>query len=203
LNIISKKIKESLYFNKMTSKNKKWVEAGYRLLATDKLDGINIEKLAKTLKANKSGFYHHFGTREKYFTQLVTHHIDRAQNIATQMQECKTIDPDLLRLIVKEKNFFLVEAQLLLKGKSLKAKVDTSQAGRIIADELVALWRRHNEPVNDLKGALATVDLIRHYFYVRIDGRKINYPFLYQLLKEIKRMPNMHVYELTRETVRS
>jgi AcrR family transcriptional regulator len=180
----------------MASKIEKWVKAGYQLLATDEIDGINIEKLAKTLNANKSGFYHYFGTREEYFKQLVKHHIERAQIVATAIQHCEKIDPDLLMVIVKEKIFFLVEAQLLLKGKPLKATFDTTGAGRIIADAVVALWRKHNAPVNDLKGALATVDIIRHYFYARINAQNISYKFLHGLLEEIKAMPNMHVYEL-------
>jgi AcrR family transcriptional regulator len=182
----------------MTSKIEKWIKAGYQLLATDEIDGINIEKLAKALKANKSGFYHYFGTREEYFKHLVKHHIDRAQVVAKEIQHCERLDPDLLMVVVKEKNFFLVEAQLLLKGKPLKAKFDTTEAGRIIADEVVALWRRYNEPINDLKGALATVDLIRLYFYARIDAQNISYKFLHELLEEIKGLPNMRVYEFTR-----
>jgi AcrR family transcriptional regulator len=181
----------------MTSKTEKWVEAGYRLLATDEIDGINIERLARVLKANKSGFYHYFGTREEYFKSLINHHIDRAKIVATEIQHCERIDPDLLMVIVKEKNFFLVEAQLLLKGKPLKVKFDTTEAGRTIADEVVTLWRKHNEPVTDLKGALATVDIIRHYFYARIDAQNINYKFLHGLLEEIKGLPNVHIYANT------
>jgi AcrR family transcriptional regulator len=183
------------YFNAMTSKNEKWVKAGYQLLATDEIDGINIERLAKTLKANKSGFYHYFGTKEEYFKNLIKHHIDRAQIVANEIQHCETIDPDLLMVIVKEKNFFLVEAQLLLKGKPLKSKFDTTEAGRIVADEVVALWRKHNEPVHDLRGALSTVDIIRHFFYARIDAQNISYNFLHKILEEIKGLPNMHTYD--------
>ncbi|HTE32714.1 MAG TPA: TetR/AcrR family transcriptional regulator [Chryseolinea sp.] len=178
----------------MTSKIEKWIKAGYQLLATDEIDGINIEKLAKALKANKSGFYHYFGSREEYFKSLIKHHIDRAQLVAAEIQHCETIDPDLLMVIVKEKTFFLVEAQLLLNGKHLKVELDTTEAGRIIADELVALWRKHNEPSGDLKGALATVDIFRHFFYARVDAQNISYKFLQGLLEEIKGLPNMHIY---------
>jgi AcrR family transcriptional regulator len=179
----------------MTSKIEKWVKAGYQLLATDEIDGINIERLARALKANKSGFYHYFGTKEEYFKHLVRHHIRLAQRVAVEIQHCNTIDPDLLLVIVKEKIFFLVEGQLLVKGNLLKGKVDTTEAGRIVTDEVVALWQNLNEPFTDWKSALATVDIIRHYFYARIDAQNMNYKFLHTLAEELKGMPNVHVYE--------
>jgi len=174
------------YFNIMTSKVEKWIKAGYALLATNEIDGINIERLARALNANKSGFYHYFGTREEYFKNLVRYHIQRAQIVAAEIQQCDTIDPDLLMMIVKEKIFFLVEAQLLVKGKPLKAKIDTTEAGRIITDGVVALWRKQNESFTDVESALATVDIIRHFFYARIDAQNINYQFLHVLAEEIK-----------------
>jgi len=162
-----------------------WVKAGYQLLARGEMDGINVERLARVLKANKSGFYYYFGNREEYYKSLVRYHIERAQIVAAQIQQCNTIDPDVLHVIVKEKIFFLVEAQLLVKGKPLKTKVDTSEAGRIITDELVALWRKHNEPFTDLKNALKTADTIRHFFYARLDAQNINYKSLHVLAGEI------------------
>ena len=183
--LVQKSKKLFRYFNIMASKIDKWVKAGYQLLATDEIDGINIERLARTVNANKSGFYHYFGTKEEYFKNLVSHHIQRAQMVAAQIQHCDTVDPDLLRVIVKEKIFFLVEAQLLVKGKPLKTKVDTNEAGRIIADEVVALWRKHNDPLTDMKSALANVDSIRHFFYARINPRNISYKYLHGLIDEI------------------
>jgi len=170
----------------MISKVEKWVKAGYALLATDEIDGINIERLARVLKANKSGFYHYFGTREEYFKSLVRYHIHRAQIVAAEIQQCDAIDPDLLLVIAREKVFFLVEAQLLVKGKPFKAKIDTTEAGRIITDSVVTLWRKQNESFTDVEGALATVDIIRHFIYGRIDAQNINYQFLHVLAEEIK-----------------
>ncbi len=62
LNDLVQKSKRLLrYFEIMTSKVEKWIKAGYALLATDEIDGINIERLARALNVNKSGFYHYFG----------------------------------------------------------------------------------------------------------------------------------------------
>lgn len=187
------------YFDIMTSKIEKWVKAGYQLLATDEIDGINIERLARTIRANKSGFYHYFGTKEEFFRNLLRHHIHTAQMVAAEIQRCDTIDPDLLHVIVKERIFFLVEAQLLVKGKPLKTKIDTTDAGRIIADEVVALWRKHNEPLTDLKIALANVNSIRHFFYARINAQNINYKHLHVLTEEIKGLLNLHMRKDTQD----
>jgi AcrR family transcriptional regulator len=48
------------------SKINTWIKAGYKLLGTEGMDGIKVERLARILDLNKSGFYHYFGTMEFY-----------------------------------------------------------------------------------------------------------------------------------------
>ena len=43
-----------------------WTEEGYRLFAKEGLDGIQVERLARILSLNKSGFYHYFGDLEGF-----------------------------------------------------------------------------------------------------------------------------------------
>jgi AcrR family transcriptional regulator len=51
-----------------------WIENGYALFAQDGLDGIQVERLAKMVSLNKSGFYHYFGDRESFLEELMKHH---------------------------------------------------------------------------------------------------------------------------------
>jgi AcrR family transcriptional regulator len=43
-----------------------WTEVGYALFAEEGLDGIQVERLARILKLNKSGFYHYFRDLDGY-----------------------------------------------------------------------------------------------------------------------------------------
>jgi AcrR family transcriptional regulator len=57
---------------KIIAKKKDWINLGYRLFAEQGVSGINVEKMAKTLKVNKSSFYWHFKTKKEFISQLIT-----------------------------------------------------------------------------------------------------------------------------------
>jgi len=56
---------------KIIAEKKDWINLGYRLFSEEGVTGIVVEKMAKKLKVNKSGFYWHFKTKEKFIEQLI------------------------------------------------------------------------------------------------------------------------------------
>lgn len=56
---------------KIIAKKEDWTNLGYRLFAEQGVSGINVEKMAKILKVNKSSFYWHFKTRKEFIRQLI------------------------------------------------------------------------------------------------------------------------------------
>ena len=57
---------------KIVAKKGDWINLGYRLFSEQGVSGIIVEKMAKTLKVNKSSFYWHFKTKKAFIEQLVT-----------------------------------------------------------------------------------------------------------------------------------
>jgi AcrR family transcriptional regulator len=51
-----------------------WTEEGYNIFAKEGLDAIQVERLARILHLNKSGFYHYFGDLEGYCVELIKMH---------------------------------------------------------------------------------------------------------------------------------
>lgn len=47
-----------------------WFSAGLELLTSGGLDSVHVERLAKILKVSRSGFYWHFGTRDKFLQEI-------------------------------------------------------------------------------------------------------------------------------------
>lgn len=175
-----------------------WTKAGYELLATEGLSGIKIERLARILSLNKSGFYYYFGTMEGFLKNVFQYHVRMAGAVATEIVRCETIDPDLLLLIIRHRTFFLVESQLLVKSSHAHADHDVDEAGKIITKELISLWRRTGDVPEEETVVYAYFNIIRHFFYARIDPDNINYKFLHGLAAEtkevLKKMPaNRHV----------
>jgi len=56
---------------KIVAKKEDWIILGYRLFAEQGIAGIVVEKMAKTLKVNKSSFYWHFKTKKEFINQLI------------------------------------------------------------------------------------------------------------------------------------
>lgn len=162
-----------------------WTKAGYELLATDGLSGIKIERLARILSLNKSGFYYYFGTMEGFLKNVLQYHVRMADGVAAEIARCETIDPDLLLLIIRHRTFFLVESQLLVKSNHAHAAPDMDEAGKIIAKELISLWRRIGDIPEEETVVHAYLNIIRHFFYARIDPDNLNYKFLHSLAAEM------------------
>ena len=56
---------------KIVAKKEDWINLGYRLFSEQGVSGINVEKMAKILKINKSSFYWHFKTKKDFIDQLI------------------------------------------------------------------------------------------------------------------------------------
>ena len=163
-----------------------WLKAGYDLLGAEGMEGVKIERIARSLGLNKSGFYYYFKTMEGYLTCLVQYHVHMAGEVAAEILRCQRIDPDLLRLIVRRKSFFLVESQLLVKSRFVHIKYGDDEAGKIITSELLNFWKRSNNELNT-DVAVAYLNIIRHFIYARIDAENITYEFLHDLAVETKK----------------
>lgn len=172
-----------------------WIQSGYKLLGAEGVDGIKIERLARILNLNKSGFYHYFGNMQSYMEALVQYHTSMARRIATEIAGSRNIDPDLLQLIVKHKSFFLVESQLLVKNRSAMGYGNIDEAGQIINKELLALWRNTQGLPDDMSVAHGYLNILRHFIYARIDARNISYEFLHKLSVETKEVLEKAVRE--------
>jgi len=168
------------------SKVETWIKAGYELLGQEGMEGMRIERLARSLHLNKSGFYYYFGDMSAFMKGLIKYHVGRAKVIGMEIAMCENLDPDLLLLIVKHKEFFLVEAQLVVKSRVSHYYEDFDEAGIMISKKLLPLWKKSRNQIEDPAASLAYLNIIRHFVYARINPDNINYEFLHELAVETK-----------------
>ena len=90
----------------------KWVETGYVLLAESGPEGIQVEKMARILNANKSGFYHYFGDKEIYFSYIAEYHDQMGRNFAKEVEALKTFEPGYIELLLKYKIQLFAQMQM-------------------------------------------------------------------------------------------
>src|SRR5690348_16960665 len=96
-----------------------WTEQGYTLYAEEGLEGIQIERLARILQLNKSGFYY-FGDMEVYCTALLKLHDEKINNFLDEVSQIKCVDPEYLLLLINNPVMVMFQIQLTREKSNLK-----------------------------------------------------------------------------------
>lgn len=98
---------------------KKWIEVGYDLFANEGPEGVQVERMSRILKLNKSGFYHHFVNMEIFAADLVAHHHNMFELYLADAADCKNVDPEYIRVIIKHKYTVLAHIHLVRNKTNL------------------------------------------------------------------------------------
>ena len=162
-----------------------WAEEGYNLFAEEGLDGIQVERLARILQLNKSGFYHYFGDLEVFCMELLGLHKKKANHYLADVGEVKAIVPDYLEAIVKHKVPVMFHVQLIRAANpefNRVAEIIDQQEDLILRPVWADFIGFHDNP--DL--AIRYFDIVRDMFYTRMSLQNMNYPFLHDLVTEAR-----------------
>ncbi|WP_421895787.1 TetR/AcrR family transcriptional regulator [Marinoscillum sp.] len=77
-----------------------WIKLGFILFAKDGISGIVVDKMANKLKCNRSSFYWHFDSKEKFIDKILTYWIETDTNqIIEQTQKMSTAEEKFKVLI--------------------------------------------------------------------------------------------------------
>ena len=104
---------------------KSWIELGYELFSEEGHEGLQVERLARILKKNKSGYYHYFGDKDAFLMALMAEHQERAHAYAEQIKLIQDFDPEYIQLMVQNKTAILFQMQLV-KNREIKNFIDTA-----------------------------------------------------------------------------
>lgn len=163
-----------------------WIEAGYEMLATEGIESVQIEKLARHLDLNKSGFYHYFGDLDTYFEHLIKYHENVINRLIEDMATVSEFDPGYLNLLVVYKIPTLVHMQLVRNRHiklfaeafhSLNHKIDTS---------ILPLWAKFLGLSGNPDLALKYYEMTHDAFFARVTPKNLDYDFLHMVASEAK-----------------
>ncbi len=163
-----------------------WIEAGFELFVREGHEGIQIERLARILRKNKSGFYHYFGNLDKYFQALMQHHIMLSDKLVADTEAANDFDPGFLLAMVKHNETVMGHMQLI-RNRHIKLFADTfSETSRKIDLALLPLWMKYIEVTDQPEAALRYFEIIRDMFFSRITFETLNYDYLHAMAGEAK-----------------
>lgn len=176
-----------------------WLEAGYHNFAVAGLKGIPVERLAKALDLNKSGYYHYFGNQDNFLERLMDHHIRKSTLLACEIHSMKKFDPDFFDWLIKYTDTTMVHMQLVryrhlpLFSKSYKA------INAVVDRAIVPSWAHFIGTPENPELALKYFQQVRDMFYSRITLEDMNPVFIRNLFGEAREL----VQELISESIPS
>jgi AcrR family transcriptional regulator len=167
-----------------------WLEQGYLLFAADGPDGVQIERIARILQLNKSGFYHYFGDMEGYYTDLLQLHKLKTEAYLNEIRDLQSIDPEFFHLVVRFKVSTVFHVQLIRCSNNpvfynLAKALD--QKEEILVRHL---WSEYLGFQENPDLAMRYFIMIRDMFYTRASLQNITYEFLRDLTGEAKDVVN-------------
>jgi AcrR family transcriptional regulator len=177
-----------------------WTEAGYELFAGRGLEAIQVERLARILNLNKSGFYHYFGDLEVFLSELLSLHEKKAGDFFQDIRRVKNLDPDYLQMVVRHKVPIMFHIQLIrIKNRPAVDKIVETidqKEDHILRDVWSHYIGFHDRP--DL--AIRYFNIVRDMLYARMSMQNITYGFLHSVMAEAKELMQQIVKQSVLET---
>lgn len=167
--------------------SQKWIEAGYERFAHEGPLGIQVERLARIIGVNKSGFYHYFGDHDIFIEHLVEYHSNLVLRFAVEASALKTFDPEYLELIVTYKLTSMFQMQIGRNQKNpLYAKAFTN-LNLILSSAVAPLWAEFIHIPDNPELAVRYYNLVRSTLYANGNGpTELNYETLHSIANDAK-----------------
>jgi len=165
-----------------------WTEQGYALFAEEGRDGIQVERLARMLQLNKSGFYHYFGDMEVYGAEMLKLHDSKVDHFLRDVKAINSIDPEYLLLLIKHAPMVMFQVQLT-RGANNPAFYHASEMVDQKVDLAVRrLWGDFFGLQRNSELAQRCHYVVRDMFYARMNAQRLTYEFLHNFVTATKRM---------------
>lgn len=159
---------EALIMKHNHSLRDRWTQAGYDLFASEGMECLNIERLARVTGLNKSGFYHHFSDRDGFLDELLQHHCDKAKLMALDLDTIQAIDPDLLQILIKWKTSVLAHQQLVKYRHHSQCLKCLNKINELVDPIVIPHWSRYIGLPDNPKLAYHYYEIVRDMFYARL-----------------------------------
>ncbi len=148
--------------------SEKWLEIGYNLFAKEGPEGIQIERLARILGLNKSGFYHYFGDLESYFKQILRWHYRAYSLFIEDVSKCQNVDPEYLLVGLQHKAAVMVQMQLVRHKETVPFCGAHKELDDKLGHVVLSIWADHIDIHNNPDLVIQYHAIIRDMFYSRI-----------------------------------
>jgi AcrR family transcriptional regulator len=170
----------------MNENKERWIKEGYSLFAKEGPDGIQIERLARIIGVNKSGFYHYFGDRDCYLEELTKYHDNLTNKFSNEVTNLKHFDPDYLEVLVEYKDSFFVNMHLGRYRVITKAKEALNNGRNVNEKKIIPLWAEYINITDNQDLAFEIWKLVRDAVFLRITYNDMTVESINSAMKDFK-----------------
>jgi AcrR family transcriptional regulator len=155
-----------------------WIKTGYEIFALSGQSGLKIEPLAKKVGKNKSSFYHHFADLELFIVELLKYHIEQSYIIAVKEQNAKSINPELIDIIIEHKTDILFNRQLRINREHKIFSDTLTKSNEIVGNNFVMLWVKDLDLKLTQRQLESIFELALENFYLQVNPDNFNQQWL-------------------------
>jgi AcrR family transcriptional regulator len=164
-----------------------WIETGYEIFSKEGPKGLKVEVLARKVNKSKSSFYHHFADLAIFTDLLLDHHLTRSKIIAEEEKKCRTIDPELIGILVSSKTDLLFNRQLRVYRNDPAFKACLQKSDEIVEKGFISVLTKDLQLENNPKLAASLIDLALENFYLQITEETLNTDWLSAYFTNLKK----------------
>lgn len=172
----------------MTKKEEIWIIKGYETFALFGEKGLVIEQLAKDVGVSKSSFYHHFADIEIFIENLLSHHLEKSKIIAEKEKLAKTINPELINILIEHKTDLLFNRQLRINANKPNYKNTLLKSNHIIGKDFISLWLTDTKIILTVAQTEGLFELALENFFLQINPENIKKIWLENYFENLKRI---------------
>lgn len=172
----------------MKEKEEIWILKGYETFALLGEKGLKVEQLSKDVGKSKSSFYHHFADLDIFIERLLQHHLNIAIVISEKEKLAKTINPELINILVEHKTDLLFNRQLRINSNNSNYKDTLTKSNYIIGKDFISLWLTDTKSGILQKQAEGLFELALENFFLLINSDNLNRVWLENYFENLKRI---------------
>lgn len=164
----------------------KWLGTGYQLFGQEGPDGLQVERMARMLGLNKSGFYHYFGDLDTFIDDLLQMHRTNGEQFTEKFRQARSFDPDFYNVLLSSKPTVLFHMQLVRFRHEERYHLFYQELNAMVDPVVVRVFAPHVGLENQRELASRFFGQARDMFYSRITEEKMNEAFLRGLISEVR-----------------
>ena len=172
----------------MKELTKPWIQVGYEIFSQKGPAGLKIEEIARKVNKSKSSFYHHFADLEIFTQLLLKYHLARAKEIAEKENLCKSIDPELLNILIEAKTDLLFNRQLRINRETKDFKNCIELSDKFVGEGFLKVFSKELNLELNLSEANNFFQLVLENFYLKLTEDRITYQWLSEYFAELKQL---------------